>query len=252
MFVTDFLVANFADLMEVQVHGPDGGGARQDQRGRGGLARHTLRRYHVLLSQDLAKAGEAKSVRGEGIPVDEKCPELRQAAGHPDGRFGQFKACSGYPECKFKQSLTKPEVTLLEEKCPTCGAQLVRRRGRYGLFVACSNYPECKYIQKKVSEKVETGIACPLGCGGMLLKRTTRRGKVFYGCGHFPKCRFASWDEPLEPCLPEVRQAGALPEETEGRDHPALLSRRKVRLQGNRGRGRRGRGAGKAAGHRQG
>ncbi len=202
MFVTEFLVANFADLMEYKFTALMEEALDKISEGEEDWLT-TLRRYHVLLSQDLAKAGEAKSVRGEGIPVDEKCPECGKPLVIRTGRFGQFKACSGYPECKFKQSLTKPEVTLLEEKCPTCGAQLVRRRGRYGLFVACSKYPECKYIQKKVSEKVETGIACPLGCGGMLLKRTTRRGKFFYGCGRFPKCRFASWDEPLSQACPK-------------------------------------------------
>ncbi|OGD18083.1 MAG: DNA topoisomerase I [Candidatus Aminicenantes bacterium RBG_16_63_16] len=202
MFVTDFLVANFTDLMEVKFTA-----LMEEELDRISDGEEdwliALRRYHDLLSQDLVKAGEAKSVRGEGIPVDEKCPECGKPLVIRTGRFGQFKACSGYPECKYKQSLTKPEATPLEEKCPTCGAQLVRRRGRYGLFVACSTYPACKYIQKKATEKVETGIACPLGCGGMLLKRTTRRGKFFYGCGRFPKCRFASWDEPLSRACPK-------------------------------------------------
>jgi DNA topoisomerase I len=202
MFVTDFLVANFADLMEVKFTALMEEELDKISEGEEDWL-ITLRRYHDLLSQDLAKAGEAKSVRGEGIPVDEKCPECGKSLVIRTGRFGQFKACSGYPECKYKQSLNKPEATPLEEKCPTCGAQLVRRRGRYGLFVACSNYPACKYIQKKTGEKVETGIACPLGCGGMLIKRTTRRGKIFYGCGRFPKCRFASWDEPLSRACPK-------------------------------------------------
>ncbi len=202
MFVTDFLVANFADLMEFKFTALME--EELDKISEGGEDwLTTLRRYHELLSQDLAKAGEAKSVRGEGIPVDEQCPKCGKSLVIRSGRFGQFKACSGYPECTYKQSLTKPEATPLDEKCPTCGAQLVRRRGRYGLFVACSNYPACKYIQKKVSEKVETGIACPLDCGGMLLKRTTKRGKFFYGCGRFPKCRFASWDEPLKQACPK-------------------------------------------------
>jgi hypothetical protein len=33
--------------------------------------------------------------------------------------------------------------------------------------------------------------------------RTTKRGKFFYGCGRFPKCRFASWDEPLSQACPK-------------------------------------------------
>jgi DNA topoisomerase-1 len=202
MFVTDFLVAHFADLMEVKFTALMEEELDKISEGeKDWLA--ALRRYSDLLNQDLAKAGEVKSVRGQGIPVDEKCPKCGKPLVIRSGRYGRFKACSGYPECTFKESLTKNEVTPLEEKCPTCGAQLVQRRGRYGLFVACSNYPACKYIQKKKSEKTETGIDCPLGCGGQLLKRTTRRGKVFYGCGRFPKCRFASWDEPVSRACPK-------------------------------------------------
>ncbi len=200
MFVTDFLVAHFADLMEVKFT------ARMEEE----LDRinvgeqdwlESLRRYHVLLGQDLAKAGESESVKGKGIPLDEKCPRCGRPLVIREGRYGRFKACSGYPECKHKESLTKVETTSLEEKCPTCGAQLVRKRGKYGFFVACSDYPKCRYIKNEKTEKKETGIACPLGCGGMILQRKTRRGKVFYGCSRFPKCRFATWNEPVDrPC----------------------------------------------------
>jgi DNA topoisomerase-1 len=138
-----------------------------------------------------------ESVKGN-IPLDEKCPKCGRPLVLKSGKFGRFKACSGYPECKFKESMVKKEVTPLEEKCPVCGAQLVQRHGPYGAFVACSDYPKCKYIKK---EQTDTGIACPTGCGGTILKRKTRRGRFFYGCSHFPKCRFATWDEPkVTPC----------------------------------------------------
>jgi DNA topoisomerase-1 len=200
MFVTDFLVDHFADLMEVKFT------ARMEEE----LDRinvgeqdwlESLRRYHVLLGRDLARAGESESVKGKGIPLEEKCPRCGRQLVIREGRFGRFKACSGYPECKHKESLTKVETTSLEEKCPACGAQLVRKKGKYGFFVACSDYPKCRYIKNEKTEKKETGIACPLGCGGMILQRKTRRGKVFYGCSRFPKCRFATWNEPVDqPC----------------------------------------------------
>jgi DNA topoisomerase-1 len=154
-----------------------------------------------LLGQDLARAGESESVKGKGIPLDEKCPRCGRPLVIREGRFGRFKACSGYPECKHKESLTKVETTSLEETCPTCGAQLVRRKGKYGFFVACSDYPKCRYIKKEKTEKKEMNIPCPLGCGGMILQRKTRRGRIFYGCSRFPKCRFATWNEPVDrPC----------------------------------------------------
>jgi DNA topoisomerase-1 len=216
MFVTDFLVTHFSDLMEVKFT------ARMeedlDRIGEGEKDwLEYLRQYHSLLAADLAKAGESESVKGKGIPIEEKCPRCGKDMVIREGRFGRFKACSGFPECTFKESLKKVETKTLDEACPVCGAPLVEKRGRYGFFTACSTYPNCRYIKKKAAEKRETGIACPLGCGGMILERKTRRGKVFYGCSRFPKCRFASWDEPLNrPCpncgnpvlLRKVRKSG--------------------------------------------
>jgi DNA topoisomerase-1 len=200
MFVTDYLVTHFADLMEVKFT------ARMEEEldriGEGGRDwRESLREYHTLLSQDLAKAGESESVKGKGIPIQENCPRCGKPLVIRNGRFGRFKACSGFPDCTFKESLVKKEVKPLEENCPECGAQLVQKKGRYGYLVACSNYPKCKYIKATKAEKKETGIGCPLGCGGMILERKTKRGKIFYGCSRFPKCRFATWDVPLNrPC----------------------------------------------------
>ena len=85
------------------------------------------------------------------------------------------------------------------EVCPECGNPLVIRNGRYGAFTACSNYPECKYIKpKEKAPVVEVEVMpCPL-CDGTIIEKKTRKGKVFYGCDHYPKCKFASWDKPLE------------------------------------------------------
>ena len=92
-----------------------------------------------------------------------------------------------------------PEST--GEKCPDCGSELVVRKGRYGEFVACSNYPECKYIKKEVHEVVEI-MDCP-ECGGKIVEKPTRKGKVFYGCNNYPKCKFALWDKPTGEFCPE-------------------------------------------------
>ena len=84
------------------------------------------------------------------------------------------------------------------ENCPECGSPLVKRRGRYGEFVACSNYPTCKYIKKEAKTVVEI-MPCPK-CDGMIVEKKTKRGKIFYGCNHYPKCDYASWDKPVKKC----------------------------------------------------
>ena len=102
-------------------------------------------------------------------------------------------------EVAFKDMEKKaPEET--GETCPECGKPLVVRKGRYGEFIACSNYPECKYIKKEEKKQVEVS-KCP-NCDGMLIERKTKKGKVFYGCNNFPKCKTAFWDKPLEERCP--------------------------------------------------
>ena len=107
------------------------------------------------------------------------------------GRFGQFLACTGYPECKTtrkiiatKQGMTaaKPDQ-ILDEKCPKCESNLVIKQGRFGEFTACTNYPKCKYVKQKT-----TGVLCPKD-GGDIVEKKSRRGKVFYGCAQLSGLR---------------------------------------------------------------
>jgi DNA topoisomerase-1 len=198
MFVTDFLVQNFPDLLDVKFTA--GMEEELDRIEEGELDWvGSLRSFYQKLDKDLKNGAKTESVKATGIPLEEKCPECGQPLVIKDGRFGLFKACSGYPGCKFKENLVRKETVPLEERCPECGSALVQRRGRFGPFVSCSTYPKCKYIKKEHPE--DTGIACPKACGGTILKRKTRRAKFFYGCSAFPRCRFATWDEPLrEPC----------------------------------------------------
>ena len=82
--------------------------------------------------------------------------------------------------------------------CEKCGAKMVVRHGKYGPFLACPNYPKCKNI-KSLDEAVGT---CPK-CGGKVYKRTSKKGKTFYGCSNYPKCDFISWDIPAPYFCPD-------------------------------------------------
>ena len=78
--------------------------------------------------------------------------------------------------------------------CENCGAMMVIRSGRFGKFLACPNYPECK-TTKPLVEK--TGTHCPK-CHKDIVKKRSRKGKLFYGCSGYPECDFVSWDLPLD------------------------------------------------------
>ena len=92
-----------------------------------------------------------------------------------------------------------PEQT--GELCPNCGSPLVVRKGKYGEFVACSNYPTCKYIKKEEVQVVEI-CDCP-NCSGKIIEKKSRKGKIFYGCNNYPKCKTAYWDKPIGEACPE-------------------------------------------------
>ena len=103
-------------------------------------------------------------------------------------------------EVAFKE-MQKKAAEPTGENCPKCGSPMVIKQSRYGKFTACSNYPTCKYIKNEKEEKeVKEIMDCPK-CDGKVVERKTKKGKIFYGCSNYPKCDFATWDEPLpEPC----------------------------------------------------
>ena len=116
------------------------------------------------------------------------------------GRFGQFMACTGYPDCKTTRRLDQgkkvPDIPL-DELCPKCGRNLMIRHGRYGEFTACSGYPDCKYVKQNY-----IGVKCPLCKDGDIVEKKARKGNTFYGCGNYPKCKFTSANRPLAETCP--------------------------------------------------
>ena len=111
------------------------------------------------------------------------------------GRFGQFMACTGYPDCKTTRRLDQgkkvPDIPL-DEPCPKCGRNMMIRHGRYGEFTACSGYPECKYVKQNF-----IGVKCPLCSEGDLVEKRARKGNTFFGCSNYPKCKFTSASKPI-------------------------------------------------------
>jgi DNA topoisomerase I len=117
------------------------------------------------------------------------------------GRFGQFMACTGYPECRTTRRLDQakkvPDIPL-EEKCPQCDRNLLLRHGRFGEFISCSGYPDCKYVKQNL-----VGVKCPQCKEGDVAEKKARRGNYFYGCTNYPKCDFTSAYKPIAEKCPE-------------------------------------------------
>ena len=77
---------------------------------------------------------------------------------------------------------------------------MVIKQGPYGKFLACPGFPECKNT-KPIEDKI--GIKCPKCGKGDIVKRKSKRGRVFYGCNKYPECDFASFDLPIEKKCPK-------------------------------------------------
>jgi DNA topoisomerase-1 len=92
----------------------------------------------------------------------------------------------------------KAEPDYIGRACPECKqGQLMIRWGRYGKFISCDRFPECRHTEPFL-EKI--GVACPLDSGD-IVKRQTRKGRIFYGCANYPACEFTSWKQPIStPC----------------------------------------------------
>ena len=133
--------------------------------------------------------------------AEEYCENCGRVMVLKKGRFGQFYACSGYPDCKTTKQIggtQKKSDVPLDEKCPQCGNNLVLKNGRFGEFTACSTYPTCKYVKQKT-----IGVPCPNCSEGEVVERRSKRGKTFYGCNRYPECTFVAWGKPIQEKCPD-------------------------------------------------
>jgi DNA topoisomerase-1 len=157
--------------------------------------------------KDLVKDKEESVSRAEVTTeaLDEDCPKCGKKLNIRLGRRGRFVGCSGFPDCDYTRNLdddgesSEPEV-VEGRTCPECDSPLIIRAGRYGKFIGCSSYPNCKFIEP-LEKPEDTGVACPKCSKGTMLKRKSRRGKIFYSCSTYPDCDYAVWNQPSDtPC----------------------------------------------------
>ncbi|KTD03728.1 type I DNA topoisomerase [Fluoribacter gormanii] len=138
--------------------------------------------------------------------LDEQCPKCGKPLSIRLGKRGRFIGCTGYPECDYTQDIAgqdneKNEPEVVEGRvCPVCSSSLHVKTGRYGRFIGCSNYPQCKHMEP-IEKPADTGVECPKCHEAKILQRKSRKGKIFYSCGNYPKCDYALWNEPINhPC----------------------------------------------------
>ena len=142
--------------------------------------KQVVRDFYGPFKEELEVADKAiEKVKLEDRLSGDICELCGKPMAIKTGRFGEFLACTGYPDCKN----TKAIVKTINVKCPDCGGDIVAKRGRSGkVFYGCSNYPECNraFWYKPVDRK------CPQ-CGELLLEKHTKNTK--YVCSN-DKCGY--------------------------------------------------------------
>ncbi len=166
-YFNDITNAKFTSEMEDKLDTIEGDGVSW---------RQVVRDFYGPFKVELDKAKEAERIQQKEVPAldEDGKPIVCDKCGRPmlikTGRFGEFMACSGFPECKN----TRPILKSIGVKCPECGKDIVRRRGKSGkTFYGCSNYPQCKvsFWYKPVNKK------CPK-CGSLLLEKRLKNTKL--------------------------------------------------------------------------
>ncbi|MBV4449299.1 type I DNA topoisomerase [Clostridium tyrobutyricum] len=136
-------------------------------------------------SIDIAEKEVAK-ITIEDKVTDIKCDKCGRFMVIKHGRFGDFLACPGYPECKN----TKPIVEELDVQCPKCGGKIVLKRSRKGRkFYGCSNYPDCDFV----SWFEPTNELCP-ECGNYMVKKYNKSKGSFLECSN-SECKHRKYKE---------------------------------------------------------
>jgi DNA topoisomerase-1 len=215
LIVNDLLVMSFPDIFDVEFTARLEESLDQVESDQANSL-ELLSRFYQPFRKDLDAAAEKMvSIKGVGIATGLDCQECGKPLHIKIGKNGHFLACSGYPDCKYSSDYTRDEkgnvqavapaaAEATDKVCAKCGKPMVLKRGRYGDFLACSGYPDCKNtLSLSVNGAAKsTGVKCPQdGCGGDVLEKTSKRGKVFYGCSRYPDCSFATWDKPVDrPC----------------------------------------------------
>jgi DNA topoisomerase-1 len=218
--VTDLLVCHFGEFVDLEFTArmeDDLDDVASGKRSWVPVVREFYTPFHTRIEE---KTKELKRADFTTRPSDELCSE-----GHPMvirlGRYGEFLACSMYPEHKETRELPgsapaggtgaaagadgAPAEPAVVEACPKCGpidgGVLVNRRGRFGPFMGCSRYPDCDYIKKDgppPPAPLAFEVTCPTCRTGHLMARRARRtGSVFWGCSRYPTCRFTTSHEPV-------------------------------------------------------
>jgi len=126
---------------------------------------HIVKEFYEQFQKDLEQAEkEMRNIKEKGMMVSPiVCDKCGRNMVVKVGKFGEFLACSGYPECKNTQPLDHK----IGVKCPLCQ-------------------------QRKNLDEI-----------GEVVEKITKNGKSFYVCSRYPTCKFLVWEQPVDEKCPK-------------------------------------------------
>src|SRR5438093_347239 len=196
MLVTKLLITSFADIID-EGYTADLEG-KLDEVEDGKLEwKQLMSEFSVKFNKDLVRAGkEMVEVKRAGVETDEKCETCGAPMVIKFGRFGEFLACSNYPECKTTREMAKGAAAETQAEgeqlvCDKCGKPMQLKRSRFGQFYACTGYPDCKNTKdpRLLAANIPNEPQPPCeNCGKEMVLKSGRYGP-FYSCSGYPDCR---------------------------------------------------------------
>jgi DNA topoisomerase-1 len=134
-----------------------------------------VREFYGPFENDLHKAqAEVAKVEKKDEEAGKDCPECGRPLLIKYGRFGKFMACSGFPECRYTESINEDTGVA----CPFCGGSIVALKTKKGRrFYGCTKYPECSFR----SWNKPTGEKCPQ-CGDAMVEKPDRNNGTQIVC----------------------------------------------------------------------
>jgi len=110
----------------------------------------------------------------EPEPTGIKCDKCGHEMVKRVSKYGEFLACSNYPNCKNIQNLVK-----IVAKCPKCQGEVIERKSKNGkIFYGCRNYPKCDFI----SWEIPVEDKCP-NCNSYMTQKEVY-GKLRIKCSN--------------------------------------------------------------------
>ena len=145
--------------------------------------KEVIRDFYDPFNADLEKAQDLiEKVEIKDEDAGKECPQCGKPLLIKHGRFGKFIACSGFPDCRYTESINEEAGV----NCPICSGPVLALKSKKGRrYYGCKNYPECNFR----SWNKPTGEKCPI-CGDAMVEKYNKQGSQAV-CQN-PECKHRS------------------------------------------------------------